>query len=93
MFSFTKEQNIVDISGIKLGGQPGNYPTTLIGGFFFKGKPDFNMAKEHLKKMYECSKKTGNPAIPDFFVIARSNYRKESFTPVVNMVSFIFKVI
>ncbi len=73
MFSFTKEQNIVDISGIKIGGQPGKYPTTLFGGFFFKGEPDFVEAKKHLDTMYNCSKKTGNPAIADFFV------RKEEY--------------
>ena len=39
MFSFTKEQKIVDISGIRLGGQPGVNPTVLFGGFFFKGNP------------------------------------------------------
>ena len=37
MFSFTKEQDILDISGIKIGGQPGLYPTVLFGGLFFKG--------------------------------------------------------
>lgn len=68
MFSFTKEQNVVDISGIKIGGQPGEYPTTLFGGFFFKGEPDFKEAKKHLDTMYKCSQKTGNPAIADFFV-------------------------
>lgn len=68
MFSFTKEQSVVDISGIKLGGQPGQYPTTLFGGFFFKGTPDFTKAKNHLDTMYKCSKKTGNPAIADFFI-------------------------
>ena len=68
MFSFTKEQIVVDISGIKIGGQPGEYPTTLFGGFFFKGEPDFIQAKKHLDTMYACSQKTGNPAIADFFV-------------------------
>ena len=68
MFSFTKEQKIVDISGIRLGGQPGVNPTVLFGGFFFKGTPDFNNAKKQLEEMYKISNKTGNPAIPDFFI-------------------------
>jgi len=68
MFSFTKEQEVFDISGIKIGGQPGLYPTVLVGGIFFKGKPDFDKAEKDLKKMLEISKKTGNPAIPDFFI-------------------------
>jgi len=83
LFSFTKEQNIVDISGIKIGGQPGKYPTTLIGGFFFKGEPNFSEAKKHLNMMYDCSKKTGNPSIPDFFV------RKEEY--VEGIIDFILE--
>jgi tetrahydromethanopterin S-methyltransferase subunit H len=73
MFSFTKEQEIFDISGIKIGGQPGAYPTVLFGGLFFKGEPDVNSAKKHLQNMLNLSKKTGNPALPDFFI------RKEEY--------------
>jgi tetrahydromethanopterin S-methyltransferase subunit H len=68
LFSFTKKQRIIDISGIKIGGQPGQYPTALFGGFFFKGKPNFDKAKIDIKKLIELSKKTGNPIIPDFFI-------------------------
>lgn len=68
MFSFTKEQEILDISGIKIGGQPGLYPTVLFGGLFFKGEPDFDSGKKQLQTMLDLSKKTGNPAIPDFFI-------------------------
>ena len=48
MFSFTKDQEIFDISGIKIGGQPGNYPTVLFGGLFFKGEPD-SVSYTHLR--------------------------------------------
>jgi len=68
MFSFTKEQSVFDISGIKIGGQPGMYPTVLFGGLFFKGEPDFDNAKKQIQKMLHLSNKTGNPAIPDFFI-------------------------
>lgn len=85
MFSFTKEQVVFDISGIKIGGQPGIYPTVLIAGLFFKGEPDFHKAEIQIKKMYELSKKIGNPSIPDFFV------RKEEF--VEDIVNFIEKTI
>lgn len=68
MFSFTKEQKVFDISGIKIGGQPGLNPTVLFGGLFFKGNPNFPDAKKHVKNMLELSNKTGNPAIPDFFI-------------------------
>jgi tetrahydromethanopterin S-methyltransferase subunit H len=73
MFSFTKDQNIVDISGIKIGGQPGIYPTVLIGGLFFKGEPNFTLAEKQIKNMLNLSKKLGSPSITDFFI------RKEEY--------------
>ncbi|MBN2065555.1 MAG: hypothetical protein JW771_01955 [Candidatus Thermoplasmatota archaeon] len=68
MFSFTKEQQTQTIAGITLGGQPGHHPTILFGGLFFTGEPDFALARKHIQTMYMLSEKTGNPAIPDFFI-------------------------
>jgi tetrahydromethanopterin S-methyltransferase subunit H len=68
MFSFTQDQQIFDISGIKIGGQPGNYPTVLFGGVFFKGIPNFENTKLLLNKSFEISKETGVPIIPDFLI-------------------------
>ena len=34
MFRFDKEQLVVDIAGVKMGGQPGEYPTVLAGTIF-----------------------------------------------------------
>ena len=68
MFSFTKEQEILEISGVKIGGQPGLYPTVLFGGLFFKGEPDFDSGEKQLQNMLYLEKKTGNPGIPDFFI-------------------------
>lgn len=68
MFSFTKKQEIIDIADTQIGGQPGHLPTVLFGGLFFKGEPNYNNAKKQIKKMYKLSEKTGNPAIPDFFI-------------------------
>jgi tetrahydromethanopterin S-methyltransferase subunit H len=76
MFSFTQNQKIVEISKTKIGGQPGNFPTVLFSGFFFKGEPDFLKAKNHVKKMYQLSDKTGNPVIPDFFIKKEENLEK-----------------
>ncbi|MCK5261445.1 MAG: hypothetical protein KAJ44_04635 [Thermoplasmatales archaeon] len=84
MFSFTKKQEIFDISGIKIGGQPGMYPTILFGGVFFKGEPDFDRTKRHLQKMLTLSKKTGNPVIPDFF-IRTEEYIEEIITFIEKM--------
>lgn len=68
MFSFTKEQITFDISGIKIGGQPGKYPTVLFGGLFFKGEPDFKNAENQIQNMLELTNKLGNPSVPDFFI-------------------------
>lgn len=68
MFSFTKEQEILEISGVKIGGQPGIYPTVLFGGLFFKGEPDFQNGKKQIYNMMNLSNRIGNPAIPDFFI-------------------------
>ncbi len=81
MFSFTKEQQVFDISGIKIGGQPGKYPTVLFGGLFFKGEPDFEKAENQVQNMIELSEKLGNPTIPDFFI------KKEEF--IENILNFI----
>lgn len=37
MFTFSHEQRIADINGIKVGGQQGEYPTVMIGSIFFAG--------------------------------------------------------
>ena len=68
MFSFTKKQITFEISNIKIGGPPGENPTVLFGGFFFKGEPDYLNAEKNLNTMLNLSKKTGNPGIPDFFI-------------------------
>lgn len=68
MFSFTKNQEILEISGIKIGGQPGIYPTVLFGGLFFRGEPNFQNAKQQIDNMMNLSNRLGNPAIPDFFI-------------------------
>ena len=81
MFSFTKEQKVFKISGIKIGGQPGKHPTVLFGGLFFKGDSDYISAEKNLQKIFNISKKTANPVIPDFFI------RKEEH--IKNIINFI----
>lgn len=34
MFKFDKEQTVFDFGGVKMGGQPGEYPTVLCGTIF-----------------------------------------------------------
>lgn len=76
MFSFTEEQTVFQISGISIGGQPGQHPTVLFGGVFFQGEPDFEQARRDIDKMFELSRLTGNPAIPDFFIRSESHVEK-----------------
>jgi tetrahydromethanopterin S-methyltransferase subunit H len=75
MFKFDKEQQIFNVGGVKVGGQPGQLPTVLIGSIFYIGhkivedqkKGLFNRekAEELLVKEEEESRRTGNPRIVD----------------------------
>ena len=48
MFVFKKEQQSYDFGGITVGGHPGENPTALIGGLFFKGQPIVGDTREGL---------------------------------------------
>ncbi|MHA1905426.1 MAG: tetrahydromethanopterin S-methyltransferase subunit H family protein, partial [Candidatus Thorarchaeota archaeon] len=38
MFVFKQEQKTYDFGGVKIGGNPGENPTVLVGGLFVKGQ-------------------------------------------------------
>ena len=73
MFRFDKEQLVIDIAGVKMGGQPGEYPTVLAGTIFYGGHNiisdekegifDKDAAEERIKTMEEMSDVTGNPDV------------------------------
>jgi tetrahydromethanopterin S-methyltransferase subunit H len=75
MFRFQKEQQVFDIAGVNVGGQPGQMPTVMIGSIFYAGQKlvknekrgDFDQAKAQalLKTEEELSDKTGNPRLID----------------------------
>ena len=75
MFKLNKEQKIFDIAGVKIGGQPGEIPTVMIGSIFYHGDKivkdekegifDQEKAEELLKQEEEVSVRTGNPRIID----------------------------
>lgn len=77
MFKFEKKQEVFDIYGVKVGGQPGEYPTALAGTIFYAGhniiedekKGIFNKqkAEELINLMDVMSDETGNPAIIQIF--------------------------
>jgi tetrahydromethanopterin S-methyltransferase subunit H len=71
MFVFKKEQQSYDFGGVTIGGHPGENPTALIGGLFFKGQPivedtregvfDKTLALEWIDIAKTMVKKTGHP--------------------------------
>ena len=73
MFRFKKKQEVLDICGTKVGGQPGRYPTVLAGTIFYnkhsiikedkKGIFDKKKAEELLFSQEENSDKSKNPCI------------------------------
>lgn len=75
MFKFDKEQKIFEINGVKIGSQPGELPTVMIGSIFYHkhkivknektGEFDKAKAEELLKREEELLDKTGNPRIVD----------------------------
>jgi tetrahydromethanopterin S-methyltransferase subunit H len=75
LFRFEKEQKVFNIAGVNIGGQPGEYPTALIGSIFYSGhkivsdhvKGDFDrkQAEALINKVDGLSEKTGNPYILD----------------------------
>jgi len=75
IIKFESKQKVFDISGVKVGGQPGEYPTVLIGSIFYDGhkivsdanKGEFDRVKAEglIKMQEELSDKTGNPFILD----------------------------
>ncbi len=77
MFVFKKEQEMYDFGGITIGGHPGENPTVLIGGLFFKGQPivqdtreglfDKALALEWISTANMMVEKTGLPLIIQAF--------------------------
>ncbi len=86
MFRFRKEQKVFEISGIKVGGQPGENPTVMIGSIFYKGDKSvqdektgaFNReaATELISKLEEISDRTGLPSMIDVVCSNSENARK-----------------
>ena len=91
MFTFSKEQRIVDINGIRFGGQPGETPTVLLGTVMY-GKKYNDLTVERLsevegfiQKQKEMSDMTGNPNIIDVFINKKVNVEKR-LSPVLDII-------
>lgn len=75
MFTFEAEQEVFDINGVEIGGQPGEHATVMIGSIFYKGDPlledpktgefDEEGAREAIRTVEKLSERTGNPAMLD----------------------------
>ena len=73
MFKFDKKQEVYDVGGVKFGGQPGQYPTVLIGTMFYnrhkivtdedKGVFDVDAANKLWQGMVDMGEVTGNPIV------------------------------
>jgi tetrahydromethanopterin S-methyltransferase subunit H len=75
MFKFDKTQSVFEVGSIRIGGQPGELPTVLIGSVFHKGHRlvkdyksgafDRKSAERLIKAQDEISEKTGLPCMLD----------------------------
>lgn len=73
MFRFEREQAVVNIAGVRFGGQPGEFPTVLAGTIFYHGHKivqdedqglfDRTKAEKLVAKQAGLSEETGNPAL------------------------------
>ena len=87
MFRFGREQSVVNIAGVKIGGQPGELPTALCGTIFYQGHRivqdeerglfDQARAERLIGRQEELSEETGCPAVLHLY--ARSIQAMEKY--------------
>lgn len=98
MFSFSNEQKVFNIGGVKIGGQPGENPSVVVPSIFQKGDRLFsghkrsegfneNRAKELLKMLESLSEQTGIPAVADIVANTGEEFKIfiDFFTSVTDM--------
>jgi len=84
MFRFEREQMVFEISGVRVGGQPGENPTVVIGSIFYRGdktsdesgKVDKEAAQALIAKYEEVCDKVGLPCMLDVVCTRAENARK-----------------
>jgi len=87
VFRFSREQSVVNIGGVKMGGQPGELPTVLCGTIFYHGQRivqdeerglfDHAGAERLVARQTELSEETGCPAV--LHIYARSVLAMERY--------------
>ncbi|MBT5642586.1 tetrahydromethanopterin S-methyltransferase subunit H, partial [Candidatus Bathyarchaeota archaeon] len=75
MFDYSVKQKTYEIHGIKVGGEPGQHPTVMIGSMFYngdknvsdhgEGKFDKEKAEKHIRDAEMMTEKTGLPVMID----------------------------
>ncbi len=75
MFRFAEDQLVFEIGGVKIGGQPGENPTVMIGSIFYKGDKliqdekagifDKDKARDLISNVEEISERLGLPSMLD----------------------------
>ncbi len=78
MTRFNAKQQSYEISGVQLGGQPGELPTVLIGSIFYRGHKvvtdakqghfDRKKAQRLIESQDQMAEKTGNPCMLDVII-------------------------
>ncbi len=75
MFDYSVKQKTYEIHGVRIGGEPGHYPTVMIGSMFYNGDKNvsdhgqgiFNKdkAEKHIRDAEMMTEKTGLPVMID----------------------------
>jgi len=86
LLKFKAEQKVLEISGFRVGGQPGELPTALIGNVFYKGMPEVADHREGafekksvlkwIGRAEELSERTGVPHFLDIMAMYPAAMRK-----------------
>lgn len=86
MFRFARDQSVINIAGLRIGGQPGELPTVLAGTVFYHGHNivydeemgifDARIAEDLISRQSEISEETGNPGMLHIFASTRRAFER-----------------
>jgi tetrahydromethanopterin S-methyltransferase subunit H len=82
MFNFSHEQTVVEIGGVRMGGQPGETPTVLLGTLFYAGQfatyddEARRTIESQVRTLVDLWDETGNPGLVDLFVARREHLER-----------------
>jgi len=86
LFRFKREQSVVNLAGVKMGGQPGELPSVLCGTIFYhghrivqdeeKGIFDHAAAERLISRQVELSEETGCPSVLHIYTRSREAFSR-----------------